>query len=94
MIMIWIHVLILPIISQKLKERLSVLEKSRLSDENKRSWTMVMIPEFMSSESICSDTDDDILIKRQLPWRSQKVTDFFYWTATVPIISLLGLSVK
>ena len=37
-----------------------------------------MIPEFMSSESSCSDTDDDVLIKRQLPWRSEKVTDFFY----------------
>ena len=56
-----------------------MLEKSRLSEENKRSWRLVLIPEFMSSESSCSDTDDeDTLVKRQLTWRAQKVTDFFY----------------
>lgn len=38
---------------------------------------MVIIPELMSSESSCSDSDDDTLVKRQLSWRSQKVTDFF-----------------
>ena len=50
------------------QERLSVLEKSRLSDGNKSSWNLVIIPELMSSELSCFDTDDDILIKRQLPW--------------------------
>ena len=54
-----------------------MLEKSRLSDEDKRSWRMVIIPELMSSESSCTDSDDDTLIKRQLPWRSEKVTEFF-----------------
>ena len=70
-------IMTLQFLSQKLKSRLSVLEKSRLSDEDKRSWRMVIIPELMSSESSCAESDDDTLIKRQLPWRSQKVTDFF-----------------
>ena len=39
-----------------------------------------MTPDFMSSESSCADTDDeeDTLVKRQLTWRAQKVTEFFY----------------
>ena len=38
-----------------------------------------MTPDFMSSESSCADTDDeeDTLVKRQLTWRAQKVTEFF-----------------
>ena len=76
----YLYIVPFSIILQKLKERLSVLEKSRLSEENKRSWRLVLTPDFMSSESSCADTDDeeDTLVKRQLTWRAQKVTEFFY----------------
>ena len=41
----------------------------------------VLVPEFVSSDYSCSDSEDDheqLLVTQPLEWRAQKVTDFFY----------------
>ena len=49
-----------------------------MSAKEKSKWMTVLVPGFMSSDYSCSDSEDDSLGTRPLPWRSQKVTDFFY----------------
>ena len=49
-----------------------------MSVKEKSKWMSVLVPGFMSSDYSCSDSEDDALETRPLPWRSQKVTDFFY----------------
>ena len=38
----------------------------------------MLIKEFMSSEESTSESEESSLLKRTLPWRSSKVTNFFY----------------
>ena len=62
---------------QKLSERLSTLTKSSLPEKDKRKWKSVLIKEFMSSEESESDDESSPLVKRTIPWRSSKVSNFF-----------------
>ena len=64
------------IILQKLHDRISALNKSSQSEKNKKKWMTVITSEFMSSEE--SDSDGGgCLFKKELPWRSRKVSNFF-----------------
>ena len=65
---------------QKLKNRVSVLQRSRMSDKDKAKWMGVLHPGFISSDHSASGTDseDDTLVTQLLEWRSKKVTEFFY----------------
>lgn len=67
-------------ILQKLKNRVSVLQKSRMSDKDKSKWMAVLHPGFISSDHSTSgsDSEDDALVTQPLEWRSKKVTEFFY----------------
>ena len=61
---------------QKLHDRTAFLKKTSLSEWDKLKWKPVMSSEFMSSEE--SDTEDsENLLKRSIPWRSNKVNNFF-----------------
>ena len=48
-----------------------------VKDEDKEKWMKVMTTEMMSSEDNDSEDADTIVVK-PLPWRSQRVTKFFY----------------
>ncbi len=60
---------------QKLHDQTYALSKSSLSEKDKK-WLTIIIPDFMSSEDSCSDSGNH-LVKRELPWRSSKVSNFF-----------------
>lgn len=48
-----------------------------MPERDKRKWKSVMTTEFMSSEE--SDPENPkTFLKRSIPWRARKVTDFFY----------------
>lgn len=50
-----------------------------MSAKDKTKWMKVLVPDFMSSEYSTEDSaDEDILVTRQLMWRSQKVQKFFH----------------
>ena len=63
-------------ILQKLQERISAVNKSSIEPRTKEKWRNIMSAEIMSSEE--SDGDDDVIVLKPLPWRSDKVTRFFY----------------
>ena len=65
---------------QKLKNDVSVLQKSRMPDKEKSKWMTVLHPGFISSDHSASGTDseDDTLVTQPLEWRSKRVTEFFY----------------
>lgn len=53
-----------------------VLKKSTLSKLDKEKWEKVLIPDMMSSEDD-DDEDGEVMIVRQLPWRSSILNNFF-----------------
>lgn len=65
---------------QRLSDRLSSLNKATLPEKDKNKRRTVFTKEFMSSEETTSDADgeDTLLLKQPMPWRSDKVTTFFY----------------
>ena len=62
--------------SQKLQERIVVLQRSSLSLNDKEKWEKVLVPEMMSSEDD-DDDDGEMIVIRQLPWRSSTLNNFF-----------------
>ena len=64
---------------QKLKGRISALEKSSLPARQKEKWRNVLVSPLVSSdESDCDDHNRKMFFKKTLPCRSEKVTKFFY----------------
>ncbi len=59
---------------QKLQERQSVFSKRTYNGSDKEKWQKVLIAEMMSSE----ESEDDKILVKSLPWRSNKVRRFFY----------------
>lgn len=55
-------------IIQKLNSRVSMLEKSGMSDKDKSKWMTVLVPGFVSSDHSCSDSEDDALVTQPLEW--------------------------
>lgn len=52
------------------------MKKSTVPDKEKDKWAKVLIADVMSSEERDSDNEEILLIK-PLPWRADKVTQFF-----------------
>ena len=48
-----------------------------MNEKDKKKWMAVFTSAFMSSEERGSDSDDGCFVKKELPWRSQRVTNFF-----------------
>lgn len=61
---------------QKLHDRASALNKSSLPEKQRKKWMSVITLDFMSSEESGSE-NESCLVKKELPWRSDKVTKFF-----------------
>ena len=61
--------------TQKLQERQATLKKCAMSEKDKEKWGKVLRADVMSSEE--SDSADDVVIVKPLPWRSLKVQRFF-----------------
>lgn len=59
---------------QKLQERMSVFQKRKYSDVDKKKWLKVLVPEMMSSED---SGDDEKNYVKPLNWRSPLVKNFF-----------------
>lgn len=60
-------------------ERQSALKKSSLDQKTKEKWSKVTVADFMSSEESASGEDgEDVIMVKQLPWRAEKVDNFFY----------------
>lgn len=61
---------------QKLQERIATLNKAKLSEKDREKWSKVFVTEMMSSEE-SDDGDDSPIVVRPLPWRSNRVDNFF-----------------
>ena len=63
---------------QKLQERQSILKKLAMPmpEKEKEKWSKVMCADVMSSEGSDVENNQIVLVK-ELPWRSQLVSDFF-----------------
>ena len=61
--------------TQKLQERQATLKKCTMSERDKEKWGKILRADVMSSEE--SDSADDVVIVKPLPWRSLKVSHFF-----------------
>ena len=53
-----------------------MFQRSNLPEQHKEKWRKVLVADMMSSEE-SDDADDGTIIVKPLPWRSEKVTDFF-----------------
>ena len=62
---------------QKLKERKTMLAKSKIEQRDKDKWCKVMVMSMMSSEESGEDEGEEVLIRRRLSWRAERVNDFF-----------------
>lgn len=63
-----------------MQTRLSVFRKLSFSEKDRQKWeqSQVLTIHFMSSEeSEVEDDHEEVLIVKELPWRSQKVNRFF-----------------
>ena len=54
---------------------MAIFEKRKLREKDKEKWSKVMTKEFMSSEE--SGDENNSVIVRPLPWRSNRVDSFF-----------------
>lgn len=59
-----------------MQDRCAGIEKSTMSEHEKKKWKLIMTTEFMSSEE--SDDDSSCLVKRPLPWRSARASNLFH----------------
>ena len=62
---------------QKLEERKMMLAKSKIEQRDKDKWCKVMVMSMMSSEESGEDEGEEVLIRRRLSWRAERVNDFF-----------------
>ena len=63
---------------QKIQERKAALEKMTFTDsEELEKWRLVVKAEFMSSDESATDEDDEVIVVKQLPWRSVHVGQMF-----------------
>ena len=46
-------------------------------DKEKRKWQQVLTAEFMSSEVSESDSESGVIVRKELPWRSERVSTMF-----------------
>ena len=58
-----------------MQDRRAGIERSTMSERDKKKWNSIIINEFMSSEE--SDDDSSCITKRPLPWRSARASNFF-----------------
>lgn len=47
------------------------------SEEQRERWQVVMDPGLMSSEESSIDEDNEVIVVKSIPWRSEQVNDFF-----------------
>ena len=65
-----------PHAQQKRKERESAIQKNtKVSEDSKKKWMLVMKNDFMSSDD--SGSDDDTYVVRPIPWRTKYVNTMF-----------------
>lgn len=62
---------------QKLQERQAIFNKLSYNERDKDKWKKVFHANFMSSEESDSN-DEEVIVVRQLPWRSNRVTTFLH----------------
>ena len=64
---------------QKLQTRQSIFQKVSLADKDRSKWekSKVLTALFMSSEESATDDGEEILLVKDLPWRSDEVNRFF-----------------
>lgn len=53
-----------------------MLARSKIEQRDKDKWSKVMVVSMMSSEE-SGDGGDEVLIRRKLPWRAERVNHFF-----------------
>ena len=46
-------------------------------DKEKRKWQAVLTAEFMSSEESESDSVSGVIVRKELPWRAERVSTMF-----------------
>ena len=49
-----------------------------MSEKDKRKLQAVLQPEFMSTEESNSESENAVIVKKELPWRSEKVSTMFF----------------
>jgi len=54
-----------------------MLARSKIEQRDKDKWSKVMVVSMMSSEESGEDGGDEVLIRRKLPWRAERVNHFF-----------------
>jgi len=54
-----------------------MLARSKIEQCDKDKWSKVMVVSMMSSEESGEDGGDEVLIRRKLPWRAERVNHFF-----------------
>ena len=60
---------------QKLQERNAALAKMTFTDERQRErWLSIMRIDMMSSEESGQEGDNEVMIVKALPWRSEQVS--------------------
>lgn len=62
---------------QKLQERQAIFNKLSYNEKDKEKWKKVFHENFMSSEESDSN-DEEAIVVRPLPWRSNRVTTFLH----------------
>ena len=48
-----------------------------MPEKDKKKWQAVLTAEFMSSEESNSESENGVIIKKELPWRSERVSAMF-----------------
>lgn len=62
---------------QRLAERQASFKKMSYSEADKQKWKKVLITEMISSDSSGVEDSVPVLVAKEIPWRSHKVTSFF-----------------
>ena len=48
-----------------------------MPEKDKRKWQAVLNSEFMSSDESNSESENGVIVKKDLPWRSERVSTMF-----------------